>query len=169
MNTFGLKLSAKYTGLETRDKHESFAWACELSRANRRYTFPFYQGLAHCKRGKPLPSQPREVMTQSLARAIRGPYGKLTVADCEGYVIPTEPTLKSVLYCLQSDAQAGDHLLFEDFASDLGYDPDSRKAEATWRACQAIRGELRKLLGEEFEAFMSEDFDCVEPSEQAAD
>ena len=45
------------------------------------------------------------------------------------------PKLDDVLHSLLSDGSAYfDAQLFEDWAADLGYDPDSRKAEAIWRA-----------------------------------
>jgi len=47
---------------------------------------------------------------------------------------PAPPCPVSVLYSLVMDAQSGmDN--FADFCANLGYDEDSRQAEATWRAC----------------------------------
>ena len=46
------------------------------------------------------------------------------------------PNLEDVLSSLLLDGSAYfDAQRFEDWAADLGYDPDSRKAEAIWRAC----------------------------------
>ena len=48
-----------------------------------------------------------------------------------------EPTAADVLDCLASDASSVNSARdFEDWASDLGYDVDSRKAHATFEACQ---------------------------------
>jgi hypothetical protein len=69
------------------------------------------------------------------------------------WVVPNPPTLGDVLQALQSDAQIGEHMLFEDFCSDLGYDVDSREAEKTWRACQETRGHLQRLFGSLFDSF----------------
>ncbi len=69
------------------------------------------------------------------------------------WLVPNPPTLGDVLQSLQSDAQCGEHLLFEDFADELGFDLDSRKAEKTWRACQETRGHLQRLFGSLFESF----------------
>lgn len=62
--------------------------------------------------------------------------------------------LLDVLPSLQLDAGDADQP-FEDWAIELGYDPDSRKAYKIWEACQAIRHTLRKHLGETvFNEFM---------------
>jgi hypothetical protein len=62
---------------------------------------------------------------------------------------PITPEIDSVLYCLISDAEAIDHPTFESWASDLGYDPDSRKAESIYRACLETGLKLRAALGDD--------------------
>jgi hypothetical protein len=152
---FGLELAAKYLGIAD----SMFRWELTLKRGDRAYTFPYGCGFAHCKPGTPRAGQPFEKMTLALARAVK-PFGRLYVRDTEGYVCPTAPDLQNVLECLQSDASCGAHMLFEDFAGELGYDTDSRAAEKTWRACQEARGQLQRLLGEDFEAFENHDFNA---------
>jgi hypothetical protein len=52
-------------------------------------------------------------------------------------VMHSWPTTRDVVECLASDVFCFDRDYvrdFEDFCSDLGYDPDSRKAEATYKA-----------------------------------
>ena len=63
-----------------------------------------------------------------------------------------EPDAADVLSCLLSDVSAGEQS-FEDFCGDMGYDPDSRTAEATWRACAETAPKLRRFLGDSFDAF----------------
>lgn len=58
-----------------------------------------------------------------------------------------EPTAPEVLSCLASDA-AGIEQDFESWASDLGYDTDSRKAERTYQACQRLSEKLKRFLGD---------------------
>jgi hypothetical protein len=58
------------------------------------------------------------------------------------------PTAAEVMYCLISDASAIDHPTYESWASDLGYDEDSRKGEAIYRACLEIGLKLRAALGD---------------------
>ncbi len=58
------------------------------------------------------------------------------------------PDICDVVHALVSDASVLDSSTFEDWAGELGYDPDSRKAEATYRACLEIALKLRNGLGE---------------------
>ena len=71
----------------------------------------------------------------------------------QGTGIKDEPTSRRVLECLLSDAQLG-ALNFEEFCSELGFDPDSRKALASWKECGRIDLRLRRLLGGSFDEFM---------------
>ncbi len=66
-----------------------------------------------------------------------------------------EPTVFEVMECLCSDAASIENALnFEDWCSELGNDPDSRRAEKTFLACQRIRDRLSSFLGDDFEAFL---------------
>lgn len=58
------------------------------------------------------------------------------------------PSAADVLYSLSSDADALDYATFEDWAENYGYDPDSRKGEATYRACLEIALKLRAAIGD---------------------
>lgn len=60
---------------------------------------------------------------------------------------PIVPNICDVVACLVSDASAIDCRSFEDWASDFGYDTDSRSAEATYRACLETGLALRSALG----------------------
>jgi hypothetical protein len=75
----------------------------------------------------------------------------------EGYTVrelnpktrsPILPDSESVIHSLLSDADVLDAGGFEGWASDLGFDPDSRTAEKTYRACLDIALKLRSGLGE---------------------
>jgi len=74
---------------------------------------------------------------------------RMTVYFSQGYGHHgKEPKLAAVLECLAMDARGvEDASSFEDWASEYGYDADSRKAESIWRVCgnQALR--LRRFLG----------------------
>ena len=60
------------------------------------------------------------------------------------------PEVSEVLECLATAASGIDSCAgFEDWASDLGMDPDSRKAERTYKACNKARASLERLLGPE--------------------
>lgn len=59
------------------------------------------------------------------------------------------PDLADVLACLATDAEVLDFASFEEWADAVGYDSDSRKAEAIYRACLEMALKLRQGLGED--------------------
>lgn len=61
---------------------------------------------------------------------------------------PILPDACDVLASLSMDSSVLDASGFEEWARDLGYDTDSRKAEAIYRACLDIALKLRNGLGE---------------------
>lgn len=61
---------------------------------------------------------------------------------------PIMPGTASVLSSLALDASVIDHGTFESWASDFGYDADSRSAEKTYRDCLEIALKIRAGLGE---------------------
>lgn len=80
---------------------------------------------------------------------------KMQVNFSQGSAHDKPPTVEDVLDCLAMDAQSIDEdptsrafkaRKFEAWASDLGYDPDSRKAEKTYSACLKDARELKNLL-----------------------
>jgi hypothetical protein len=92
--------------------------------------------------------------SQHYSVTITGPLGSMTVPYSVGPGIienaggDFEPELSSVLDSLASDASTYENTRdFEDWCSEFGYDTDSRKAEATWRAVQDQSNRLRKVLG----------------------
>ena len=64
-----------------------------------------------------------------------------------------EPTAAEVLNCLRSEAWGADEL-FETWACDRGFDPDSRSAEKIYNAVRRQTAKLSKFLGETFDDFM---------------
>lgn len=77
---------------------------------------------------------------------------RLTVEFWQGQAHTEPPTAADVLSCLITDTDCGERE-FEEFCSDLGYDPDSRKAESTWKACAKTAVKVRRLLGDDFDEF----------------
>jgi hypothetical protein len=61
-----------------------------------------------------------------------------------------KPTLEEVLDCLASDGAGYENARsFEEWASEYGYDTDSRKAERTYKAIAKQAEALKRVLGEE--------------------
>jgi hypothetical protein len=58
------------------------------------------------------------------------------------------PKAEDVLHSLLLDSDAIEHSSFENWAADFGYDEDSRKAEAIYRACLEIGLKLRNAFGD---------------------
>jgi hypothetical protein len=71
---------------------------------------------------------------------------------------PFMPDVLDVVASLLMDSEAIDCGTFEEWASNLGYDTDSRKAEATYRACLEIGLKLRAALGDTALAELREAF-----------
>ena len=68
-----------------------------------------------------------------------------------------EPTASDVLDSLTGDAHTAESV-FEDWAADLGYDVDSRKAALTYRAVIRQTERLRKFLADRFDEFLALEF-----------
>lgn len=80
----------------------------------------------------------------------RGYHEPLTVYFSQGSAHKKPPTLADVLDCLASDASGVDNAQsFEEWASEYGYDTDSRKAEKTYNICRQQAQELKALLGQD--------------------
>src|SRR5574343_873661 len=80
---------------------------------------------------------------------------RMTVPFSMGPAHSGEPGASDVLECLCMDATCPDN--FEDFCAELGYDPDSRKAERTHRAILRQTAGLRRLLGADFDSIVYSD------------
>lgn len=75
-----------------------------------------------------------------------GPVRRMSTFYSQGAAHKRPPTLAEVLDALAHDADGADQP-FEEWAADLGYDPDSRQAKQTYRACRASAADLRRVLG----------------------
>ena len=68
------------------------------------------------------------------------------------------PDIKDVLYSLILDSNVLNYPEFEEWASDCGYETDSRKAESIYRDCLKNALKMRGSLGESLLAQLSEAF-----------
>lgn len=71
---------------------------------------------------------------------------------------PIKPDPVNVILCLFTDSSVLDSGGFEAWAADMGLDPDSRKAESTYRACLETALALRGAIGERGFSVLSEAF-----------
>lgn len=78
----------------------------------------------------------------------RGNPAVMTLFFSQGSAHTKPPTVEDVLDCIAADCSGALNARgFEDWASEYGYDPDSRKAEDTYRACQIQLRDIERLLG----------------------
>jgi hypothetical protein len=79
----------------------------------------------------------------------------MTVYFTQGSAYSVDPSLIDVLGCLQSD-MVGLSDSFEGWASDYGYDIDSREAERTYKAIEKQSASLLRVWGKDlFNAFLA--------------
>jgi hypothetical protein len=71
----------------------------------------------------------------------------------QGLGITDDPETTSVLEALLSDAATIENAQsFEDWAAELGYDTDNRKAESIYEAAARQTEELKSLLGKDYDS-----------------
>ena len=86
---------------------------------------------------------------------IRHDGRQLTVPFSMGPALSGEPDVLDVLDALASDASAFENAQdFEDWASEFGYDTDSRRAERIYRAVESQTAKLRRLMGDKYESLI---------------
>jgi hypothetical protein len=92
--------------------------------------------------------------------AVRQKFGYPVPGKHRFVLRPPTPDIADVLESLQSDSRDSDSS-FDSWASDFGYDTDSRKAESVYRACQESARKLRNLMGLD----LYRDFLAIDPDE----
>ncbi len=76
----------------------------------------------------------------------------MTVPWKQGLGLTSDPEAHEVLESLLSDAATVENVeTFEDWANELGYDPDSRSAEAIYREVETQAAKLRAFLGDDYD------------------
>jgi hypothetical protein len=72
---------------------------------------------------------------------------RMTAYFSQGCAITREPTATDLLTCLADDVAGLENAQdFEDWASEYGYDSDSRRAEKTYRVIEKQRAKLQVFL-----------------------
>lgn len=66
----------------------------------------------------------------------------------QGSAFKEPPTAADVLGCLAGDVASVQDGDFEEWAAELGYDPDSRRAHATWEKVKSHADQIEEWLGE---------------------
>ncbi len=147
----GLRPMLKYDELldiMRSSKSEPFKYRLTLTntQTDKSMSFDFSMGVGLLLNGWRLKKRERVSLPFSKAKVI---------ADVEDFIkkyrpTPENPDLETALYSLASDSQAlPNYECFEDWASEYGYDEDSREAERTYNLCIKQARELRDVLGRE--------------------
>jgi hypothetical protein len=140
-------LKTEYQGKETdADKWTHYAWRVTITRLSQTkkpaysMTIPYRMGTAHSTPTKPSPLD-----------RVNGDTPEPT---------PTPPDIKTILWNLISDAATLEYVdSFEEWARELGYDPDSRKAEKIYHACEEETRKTRRLLGDLYQEYLDAEND----------
>jgi hypothetical protein len=137
----------------TGEPWQSLNWRVTLKRSSAAKPFletSYSQGTGFAPADKGKWEGNRHIKARAIAIEIE--TGKIagTRFSSEPYAtakpIPA-PRLGDVLQSLALDSRVLDEGPFEEWAANLGYDPDSRKAEAIWKECVEIATTLRAYLG----------------------
>ena len=124
------------------DFKNSDPWVCTLKMGEATYQTPFYTGKGHRKLDRKFTEHETHQIMAGItvwAREMQRMHLKVVA-----------PTLETVLDCLASDADGYDNSHdFEDWATNYGYDPDSRRGEKLYHVVAEQAKKLRNLLGSE--------------------
>lgn len=135
--------------------HPKLHWSCLLTRGRQRMTTSYHQGVGHVQGyQQAYDKSPYIKERKETAYRMTCEEGRLYKYDqALAYYRPIgkqpAPDLIDVLYCLVMDSDVLDHGGFEEWASDYGYDSDSREAERTYRLCVEQSLKLRTLVGQD--------------------
>lgn len=133
----GVTYSVTYRGVKNNalgGTAEMDMWACTFTSSKGSQEFDFYTGLGlRAPIGKPTNEGP-------MPRK-----GSLMYEEMEKRRKPVPPCAASVLHSLILDSCAVGQS-FGQWCSDLGYDTDSRKALATYEACQINGDKLNRIF-----------------------
>ncbi len=133
------------------DPWQSLNWKVSLECKGRPVLESCYsQGIAHCPAHR-APATRFDKWQRARAIALEIESGKIALGfngpHLSARPIPA-PEIADVLSALALDSSALDSATFADWASEHGYDTDSRSAESTYRQCLAIALALRAAIGE---------------------
>ncbi len=139
----------------SKEKHKSLNWKVTLSNGKEHLTIDYSKGVGHL----PYPDisyaniQIKNIVSKQIDHAVENGNGLKVIinknhADLSLKQIKfPHPEMEEVLQCLVSDSNVRNYLSFEDWASDFGYDEDSRKAEKIYVESQKITSSFAKLVG----------------------
>ncbi|MHC6051538.1 hypothetical protein ACYT84_07165 [Ralstonia solanacearum] len=134
---------------------KSLNWKVTLSSIRNTMTFDYSKGVGHL----PYPNElhltkhQKSVVNQAVDSAVETGVARKIARGAMAFTLlhskeefPT-PTLQEVLYSLTQDADVTNYLVYEHWADEFGYDPDSRKSEKIYEECRLQASKLSDVLG----------------------
>jgi hypothetical protein len=119
-------------------KEKSYKYHVSIELAGKGTTLEFTKGLAHV--GYRVDDKWVTLTWQELKK-----YEKKTLLK---RAQPIPPQLDEVMSCVQSDCRCVcDNIIWEDFANEMGMNPDSIKDRRVYEACQEQYKKFRDLMG----------------------
>lgn len=150
----GLSLSYKFVPFSMSrnkdEKHKSLNWVVTLKRGSASFSTEYSAGCGYCPANKTKDLYLKQLQINKECE--EGFATKVTlpsighIATCRDK--PILPSDADVISSLVLDASVLDEPSFESWADNLGYDTDSRKAEAVYKACLEIALKLRAMIGD---------------------
>jgi hypothetical protein len=143
----GVKMTAVFVpqslSRNSAEKARTLNWRVTFVKDKQSFALDYQQGVGHIPAivGK---SYPQEMQEREWEASEKGRYQVRANSSYMTKTLPA-PNVADILYCLVSDDTNGESL--EDWASNFGYDIDSRKAEETYRACARQTRDARRVLG----------------------
>lgn len=133
-------------------KYPQLHWLITLTTGKQVAQFPYSQGMGHVKGYQAYHKTPYDRRIAEDAYRKTCETGKLyrpsqTLGFWPTSATQPAPDVLDVLYCLVLDASVRHASTYEEWAAEYGYDPDSRKGEQVYRACQKQTTELLRVLG----------------------
>lgn len=134
-------------------RHPQLHWICTFTKGQQSMTIPYREGCAHVVGYQQFHKNNYEkwlhdaVIREACETGVVRTNWKHDLCFYRKVKQP-EPTLTDVLYCLVMDSDVLNTSGFEEWAKNLGYDTDSRKAEKTYRACLEQSLQLKSLIGQ---------------------
>jgi len=138
------------------DKTPNLNWKVILLNKNGELTTDYTKGIGHLEFENFLNIQnvaTKNIVNEEVKNAVNHGW-HFTLKINDGKVRKTimksnnfpNPTIKEVLYSLTLDSNALDYQTYEEWASDLGYEQDSRKGEKIFNTIKENSVNLLKIL-----------------------
>lgn len=138
-------------------KHPQLHWLITLERGKKSMQFEYHEGMRHVKGYKQIHKTKydqrrweecyrKTCETGKLYRPSES--GEYFFSPILGPKTQPAPLLPNILYCIVLDAEVLNYSSYEEWAPELGFDPDSRKGEEVYRLCLKQSLALKQLVND---------------------